>query len=861
MSHASWVQQTKLQIPRLRPGTVPRPDLYDRLAAGAHHRLTLISAPAGFGKSTLLSQWLATQATPVAWLSLEPADNSPSRFWSYICDGLAPYLPEAAAAVKGALQALELPAPELLLRPLLDGLAALPERLCLILDDYHLIEDPAIHEALTFLIDHLVPSLHLILISRGDPPLPLARWRARAELAEIRAQDLRFTLPEATAFLNQARNLGLEEALVGALFQRTEGWVTGLQLAALSLRDRRDSASFVAAFAGSHRYVLDYLVEEVLERQSAPVQQFLLQTSVLQRLNGSLCEAVTGMAESRQLLHDLEEADLFLLPLDAERHWFRYHHLFAEMLRAHLQLAMPERLAELHLRASDWFAAEGITAEAIEHALAAQAWERAADLIEGGLESEWADGAVRTLLTWLKALPEPVLQSRPRLCLLYARTLIPTGKVEQIDLLVNSAARGGAGPGLAGEVSAMRCQLARLRGDLNGALALARQALTELLPTARGWRGLTEIAMGGCHRLAGELTEAMQAYSRAAADCAAAGNSFLTLTALNLQAEVLEQQGRLRRGLAAFQAAGRAGSRLLPASGWALVGEGGILAEQDRLAEAVELLTQGVERGKSGHLINVVVPGYLHLVRVRMAQGDLAEAERVLTLAMQEAHASGLDRAVARVLPWRVRLSIAQGDLNGAYTAADTMPVGPSAAVHALTLARVLLADGRPERAFGLLTGATETLRERGEGALLLEALILGALCLHELGQTGVALATLREVLDLAVPEGYRRLFLDEGAPLQALLAQLPPPLVPPQLVGEWRPVAQHASATLVEPLSERELEVLRLIDAGATNQAIGDRLFVSVNTVKKHTTNIFGKLGVNNRTHALARARELRLL
>lgn len=860
MPHPSWVQQTKLQIPRLRPGSVPRPDLYERLNEGAHGRLTLITAPAGFGKSTLLTQWLVTQVAPVAWLSLEPSENAPGRFWSAICGALAPHLPEATGAMQEALGALELPAPELLLRPLLDGLAERTERLILVLDDYHVIEDPAIHEALTFLIEHLVPSLQLILIGRGDPPLPLARWRAREELTEIRAQELRFSLAETTAFLNQARSLGLDEALVDALFQRTEGWVTGLQLAALSLRDRKDSASFVAAFAGSHRYVLDYLVEEVLERQTPLVQQFLLQTSVLNRLSGPLCMAVTGLDESPQLLRELEEADLFLLPLDAERQWFRYHHLFAEMLRAHLQLAMPEQVPELHLRAADWFAGELMTAEAIEHALAAEEWELAADLIESGLESEWEDGAVRTMLAWLKALPESVLQSRPHLCLLYARTLIPTGKVDQIEALVTSAAQGARTPGLTGEVTAMRCQLARLRGDLTAAMALARQALAELPAKSRGWRGLTEIAMGGCHRLSGVLTEAIQAYSRAAADCTAAGNSFLTLTALNLQAEVLEQQGRLRRALAAFQAAGRAGSRLLPASGWALVGEGGILAEQDQLEEAAELLLQGIERGKSGHLINVTVPGYLHLVRVRMAQGALAEAEGLIALAMQEAHASSLERAMAKVLPWRVRLSLAQGDLNGAYTAADTMPPGNTPAVQRIALARVLLADDHAPRAFALLSGEIEPLRQRGEGALLLEAMILGALCLSAMGQSGVALATLREVLDLAVPEGYRRLFLDEGAPLQALLAQLPPQLVPPLLLGR-SPAAEQAVSVLVEPLTERELEVLRLIEAGATNQAIGNRLFVSVNTVKKHTTNIFGKLGVATRTQAIARARQLGIL
>ncbi len=801
----------------------------------------MISAPAGFGKSTLLSQWVAERRRPAAWLWLEEADNAPGRFWTYVCDALAPFAPEAAEATKAGLDGPRVPPAETLLLPLLNGLTSSPTDVILILDDYQVIRTPEIHQAVTFLVEHMPPALHLVLICRADPPLPLARWRARGEMVEVRAQDLRFTLGEAAAFLNGARRLGLTDELVDALYQRTEGWVTGLQLAALLLKERKDAAGFVAAFAGSHRYVLDYLVEEVLSRQPEQLQQFLLQTSVLHRLSSPLCEALTGMADSQQLLRALEEADLFLLPLDEAGEWYRYHHLFADMLRAHLQLQLPGRWAELHLRASDWFAAEGLTGDAIHHAIAAQDWGRAADLLESGAETAWAGGELRDLLAWLKALPATTLRDRPRLCLLYARTLIPTGRAGAIEALIADA-EAGLTAEVAGEVTAMRAQLARLRGEIPQAMALARQALAELPPAARGWRGLTEIALGGCHRLCGELEEALQAYSRGAADCAAVGNAFLSLTGLLLQAEVYEQRGELRRAAAAFRGVAQKAPRHSPIAGWAMVGEGGILCEWDQLDQAAGLLTRGIELGRAGQMINAVVPGYLHLSRVRLAQGDLPEAIRLTELAAAEARSSGIGRAIARVIPWQVALLLAQGDVAGAAAA---LPGGTEAPACEVARARVKRAAGVPDEALTTLSPVLEQLRRSGETALSIEALIVAALCRSDVGDRKGAAMTLQEAQELGAPGGFARIFLDEGSALEALLEQS-------RRVG---------APGLVEALSERELEVLRLVEAGATNQEIGQRLFVSVNTVKKHTTNIFGKLGVSSRTQALTRARELGLL
>lgn len=875
VSQTSGPLLTKLYIPRPRQGTVARPGLWDQLLQGVERKITLITAPAGFGKTTLVSQWLAAggeRRPTVAWVSLEESDNHPGRFWTYVAEAFAPIAVEVSDAIKSALQAPEMPAPEVLLYPVINGLLAVEGDLVLVLDDYHVIQSAAIHEAMAFLVDHIPLALHVILMSRGDPPLPLARWRAREDLVEIRAQDLRFTVDEAATFLNGAKGLALAPSLIEVLHERTEGWVTGLQLAALSLKGRGDPAAFVQAFAGSHRYVLDYLIEEVLVHQSSEVERFLLQTSILSRLSGPLCMAVTGMPESQQLLQSLEEADLFIVPLDDERHWFRYHHLFADMLRAHLKHTSAGEMKDLHRKACDWFAQAGFVADAIGHGLAAGAWDRAADLLEEMAESTWADGELSQLLTWLKALPAETLQRRPTLSLLYARALIPSGQVDRIAVLVTDAAQAlsaGAAqqsPCLAGQVTAMRAQLARLQGDLPNAMALSQQALEELLPTERGWRGLTALAMGGCYRLTGRLTEAREAYGRAAVDCGAAGNCFLRITAANLQAETYQQQGHLQKAIGAFRAISQEVPQHLPVAGWSLVGEGSILRERNDLTEAADLLSRGIELGQRGRLINVVVPGYLELARIRIAQGSLDEAAHLVALAKETARTSGIPRAVGRVIPVQVRLLLQQANVAGATALLGALGAGGGGIAYRLSQARIQMALGRWDEALGILAGLNSHAQSSQELGIRLEGLVLEALCLGAQGGGSAAISRLKEALSLAEPEGYMRLFLDEGPQVLALLAQVQgsPESYRRRLLGEIAPLETtdtslaSAAGRLVEPLTERELEVLRLIAMGASNAEIGQRLFISVNTVKKHTTNIFGKLGAASRTQAIAQARDL---
>ena len=897
---------TKLYVPGTQPGFVARPRLLERLEEGLARGLLLVCAPAGFGKSSLLADWARSGGLPVAWLSLDEGDNDPARFWRHVVAALGRARPGIAEQVAPLLGP---PAPrsfEGLVTALINQLAAQPGEVLLVLDDYHLVDVQAVHASLGFLLEHRPPGLHLVLASRADPPFGLARLRARGRLAELRDAGLRFTEQEAAALLREAVGADLPEAAVAVLAARTEGWVAGLQLAGLSLRGQVDVAGFVASFSGSHRFVLDYLAEEVLERQPEPVRGFLLETSVLERLSGGLCDAVTGRTDSQRLLEGIERANLFLVPLDAVRGWWRYHQLFADLLRARLRQQQPERVAGLHRAAAAWSEAHGLADDAVRHALAAGDAAWAARLAERYADELLLRGEGATVRRWLAVLPAELVGSRPRLLLARARLALLSGRVEGVDELLDGAERalaeaadepyepstGRAASLLANVPATMaldRAYLAELRGDADRAIAFGRRALAEigedewmLQSNASGYLGVAEW-------LRGRLAAAERLLSATIAQWLRAGQRQLAVRTCHHLGQVQRAQGRPDAALGtyrqALEVAAPPGQPALPDAGIARVGLAEVAYQRGELDAALEHLTEGLGLCRQVVYTPPLATGLATLAWIRQAQGDLAGALD----AIDEAEGVAPSRGVATLLnpapALRARLLLASGELAAAVRwteqrglGADDQPSYPHEPEY-LVLARVLLAQDRPDQALGLLERLHTAARAQGRLGSLIEIQALRALALAGSGEEAAAVAVLAEALTLACPQGYVRVFADEGAPMAALLGRLVAAQRTAQSAAGGVPLdclarllrafdATHAGrggaaavAGLVEQLTDRELQVLGLLAAGRSNQRIAGELVVSLDTVKKHVGRVLDKLGAANRTEAVARARELGLL
>ena len=904
---------TKLYLPRLQPGFVPRPRLVAQLDEALARDLILVCAPAGFGKTCLLAEWARRGQRPVAWLSLDSADNDPARFWRHVVAGLDPLCPGFSEPAGQLLGPPPPPSFEGVAAALINELAARQDPVLLVLDDYHLIHSPMVHDSVGFLLEHRLPSLWLVLSSRTDPPLPLARLRGRGQLAELRAADMRFSLEEATALLGEAAGPGVTEDAVAALTARTEGWAAGLQLAALSLRGHADPAGFVASFSGSHRYVLDYLTEEVLDRQPAEVRGFLLETSVLDRLSGELCDAVTGRNDGQAMLERVERANLFLVPLDEVRGWWRYHHLFAELLRARLQ-QQPERIAVLHRSAATWLEEHGLTDDAIQHALAAGDTVWAARLIErhfDGLFFRGGEGV--TVQRWLAAIPAEIASSRPRLLLARSRLALAGGRVEAAGQLLDQAERAQAASGdVEGElcgpsvgqgswlvdvpaaVTTQRAYLAALRGDAEGAAAFASQALAVigddewmLASHARGYLSLAEW-------MRGRLTEAEQLLSSITAQWRAVGERALAVRGCHHLGQIQRAQGRLDAALDTYQQAvdiaAVPGRPHLPAAGTGYVGMAEVAYQRGELDAALRHVTEGIPLARQSAHTQPLANGLVTMAWIRQAQGDGAGA----LAAMDEAGQVGVSGDVASLLnpvpAQRLRLLLAQGETRAAAQWASSRGLdldaerGYPMEPEYLVLVRVLLARALPGQALRLLERLHTSAAAAGRTGSLIEIQALQALALAASDDEAAAVATLAETLTLACPQGYLRVFTDEGAPIGVLLGRLvaaqraeqgPARDVPLGYLGRLaRSFDQNTAVTqrnaaqrtpvapgLVEPLSQREIDVLRLLAAGQPNRQIACELVVSLHTVKKHVTHVLSKLGAANRTEATARARELGLI
>ncbi len=907
---------TKLYIPPPLPNPVERPRLIERLNEGLHRKLTLVSAPAGFGKTTLLSEWLAGCEQPAAWLSLDESDNDPTRFLSYTIAALrtieARQEPVGNIA-KGVLSALESPQPppsEAILTTLINEIATIPDRIILVLDDYHLIQAQPIHDALTFLLRHLPPQMHLIMATREDPPLPLIRLRARGQSTELRATDLRFTLSEAAEFLNQVMGLDLSAEDIAALERRTEGWIAGLQLAALalqgtiSMQGRRDVSSSIQSFTGSHHFVLDYLVEEALEQQSESVQTFLLHTSILDRLTGSLCDAITDQNNGRMILETLERANLFIVPLDDERRWYRYHHLFADLLRQRLQSTQPDQLPDLHRRASAWYEQNGFIDEAIEHALRGEDFEQAACLIEEQVDTI---SEHTRLLRWLDALPVKVILSKPHLCIFHARHLFTSGKMDEaeerlqaaeqtLDLGCDSATGNSLiEPGplsssdrmkIQGRVAVIRAFLAVYHGDVQETIDYARQALDYLPEQDLTWRNVAALPLGDAYMFKGDIAAAYDTRLEALEMSKKSGHPYMILISNGRLAWTLRQQGKLKQVIhlceQQMQYANECGISQTLVAGWLETQWAEALAELDDLDGAVQKAKKGVESMGSGSE-NLAAFGWsnLYLVKILFSKGDMAGAKEVIQTMENIVRDYDMHRSISiQISAWQARIGLEENELKVASKWVEELCSDANgklpflSEIECIALTRTLVAQESVDEATKLLRQLFVTAEAGQHTSRMIKILILQALALQAGGDTDQAITALEKALTLAKPGGFIRTFVDEGPPIARLLYKALSRGIAPDYVRRLLaafPVAkveqtdslkaQTSRSDLIEPLSERELEVLQLIAKGLTNPEIASRLFLSPHTVKVHAHNIYGKLGVHNRTQAVTRARTLGVL
>jgi len=932
--------------------------------------LTIISAPAGFGKTTLVYEWVAGCGRPVAWLSLDEGDSDPSRFLIYFVSALqtlalpqehrdnvsggARITPSIGSGLLSSLQSPQPPPTESILIALLNEITTIPNNFILVLDDYHLTDSKAVDNALSFLLEHLPPQMHLVITTREDPNLPLAQLRARAKLTELRVADLRFTPTEAGEFLNKAMGLNLSVENISALEARTEGWIAGLQLAALSMQGHQDVSGFIQSFDGDHRYIVDYLVEEVLRRQPETVRSFLLQTSVLDRLNGPLCDAVTGLPGGKARLETLQRGNFFLIPLDDKSHWYRYHHLFADVLHMHLMTEQPDQIAVLQRRASEWYEQNGLPADAIRHALAGGDFERAAGMIELAAPAMRRSRQDTTLFGWLNALPDELFRARPVLSVEYVGALLSNGQLESIEdrllgveqwlettvdwcaqteasaagtrpaTLPGAARQGKSAPHasagesrrssgepsrnmivmderefrrLPGLVAMYHAGLALVSGDIPGTMTHARRALDVVPEDDHVTRGGAAALLGLASWTIGDLETAHRSYIEGMAHLQKAGNISDAINGATTLAVIRIAQGRLREALhtyeQALQLATDQGAIVPRGTGDMYVGLSELHREHNDLQIATQHLHRSKELGEHAGFPQNRYRWFIAMARIRQTQGDLEGALDLLHKA-ETIYVSDFSPNVHPISARKVRVWVAQGRLAEALdwarenglSAEDEL--GFLREFEHITLVRILLARYESDRTesaildvIGLLERLLKAAQEGGRMGSVIEILILQALAHRAQSDIPSALIPLKQALRLAEPQGYMRIFLDEGSPMAQLLREAAERGIMPDYPGKllvafeaqgqastsstpipnWQRQSRPASQSLIEPLSQRELEVLRLFQTDLLGPEIAIRLVVALSTVRTHTKSIYSKLNVNDRRAAVKRAAELNLI
>lgn len=923
---ATQILATKLYIPSRPARAVVRPRLVQLLNRGLHRKLTLISAPAGFGKTTLVSEWVAACGLPVTWLSLDEADSDPTRFLTYLIAALRTVAPGIGEGLMPLLQSPQAPPVEATLTALLNEITSVPTDFLLVLDDYHVIDNKAtvsgdrgsnseaagsrgVDYAVAFLIEHLPPQMHLAIATREDPPLPMARLRARDQLTELRAADLRFTPSEAASFLN-AMGLDLSEEEINALDTRTEGWIAGLQLAAISLQGHNDTGGFVKSFTGSHRFVIDYLVEEVLQRQPESVQDFLLYTSILDRLCGPLCDAVLrdSTAPGQRTLEYLERSNMFIIPLDNDRHWYRYHHLFADLLRQRLDQSIADvtrreradltgeddqssgqtkssptehtsaYMPELHRRASQWYEENGLPIEAFHHAVAAKDFERTARLVQGGKMPLHFRGVVTAMLDWLESLPRPVLDARPSLWGTYASLLLVNGqatgveeKLQAVEDALQSAEADDRTRHLLGQIATARAVLAVTRYDAEAIFAQSRRALQYMNPGSLSLRSTAKWAQGLAHIYQGSSAAAREALAESISLSQPAGDIFNTIMATLGMGLVQESENLLYEAADTYRRILQAaGDQPLQIINEVHLGLARVLYEWNDLDAAEEHAQQSLHLARQyDSVIDRYIIAEVFLARLALARGNTAGAASILAQAMRASRERNFVHRLPEIAGAQITVLLRQGNFAAA---ADL------ARAHELPMsrARVELAEGNAPAGLATLEKYRQQVEAQGPAAERLRVMVLQSIALYAHGTKEEAAHLLAEVLSLAEPGGFTRLFVDEGKLMARVLADAASRGVMPGyiagLLSSFRADQQQGaqqvpgrsagmSPLLVEPLSGRELEVLQLIAQGLSNAEISRRLFLALDTVKGHNRNIFHKLQVERRTEAVARARELGLL
>jgi LuxR family maltose regulon positive regulatory protein len=863
--------RTKLFAPALRPNLVPRPRLLERLSLAMQVPLTLISAPAGYGKTTLVGEWQAGPgaSVPVAWLSLDASDNDPARFWRYLATALNTLQDGLVDDALSLFSSLQSPPVETLLPILINGLVEFPQDFLFVLEDIHVITAVEVHRMLAFLVDHLPRQMHIVILTRADPPLPLARLRVSSQVVEIRQRDLRFTAAEATTFLNEVMGLRLSEEDTEALLARTEGWIAGLQLAALTIHGREDPSEVIATFGGGYRYIVDYLVQEVLGRLPESLRAFVLQTSVLDRLSGPLCDSLTGRSDSGAVLARLQRDNVFLLQLGAECCWYRYHHLFLDVTRNLLRQTLPDQIPELHRRAANWYAQNGLVSQAIEHTLAAEDWARAGALMDGYSSVVWRSGEITRVLDWVEQLPADETFSHPQLSVNYAWACVLTGRYEKCQTACDRIEpQIREKPEYLVAWLTVQAFLARARGQQERAVELAYKA--------RGYPEMGDVETRALLMLSlcialwdlGRVTESATAAEEAIALAEEArdwhawvvmhafmGLAQAALGNLNLAKETYE-----RATLSAADLPAWAGG------GFLQVCLSALFYERDDLRQAETQALAGLEYSRiTGHS-EIEMNCYRQLAFIYQAQRQPEKAWEILAEGEKVIQRHYIPRLWG---PEHIQIALAQGDLTRARYWSNKVQGEYGAAIHypAIPLegAKLALAEGDRSAAAELLADGFRRASRDGIRYAQIEIRVLQALAANDEAQQ---ITYFREALAWAEPEGFCRIFVDQGDDLEHLLREAAQKGLHPAYAVKLltaiemqtdRPPAMVQP--LVEQLSERELQVLRLVAAGNSNQEIADELVIALGTTKRHVYNIYGKLNVRSRTQCTARARELKLL